>query len=449
VGVSSMSWSVAVVGAGPSGLFAAQSLIRKRPDIHIDIYDRLPTPFGLLRYGVAPDHTSIKSVAVALARTFEAEQVHFRGLVHFGKDVTRNDLLGAYDAVIYAVGASEDLRLNILGEELIGSTSAREFVAWYSGHPDARDYGLTGVTSVMAVGVGNVAVDVARILAKDARALDSTDMPETVLGELRRAAVRDIWLVGRRGAQHAKFTPVELRELLKTPGLAVDCDPADLDGIDEDHLDRRTSTNLSLLREAQSGAFDGEVRCTLHLRFWRRPLELRGDSEVESVVLGGTRLDDDGRVVDSGLREEIPTDLVLRAIGYRSVPLPGVSFDADRGIVPNSEGRVLTPDGAICPREYVVGWIKRGPIGVIGTNKSDANQTVTHLLADLDPNSSVSTVESRRRLSDTLAARGVSPSSFDDWKRIEKAETNLGMQHERDRTKIETWHELLDLCRSR
>lgn len=438
-----MGLQIAIVGSGPSGLFAAQALLNHAPETVIDIFDRLPTPYGLLRYGVAPDHTSIKAVATALARTFESERVSFCGLVELGVDVTAAELLASYDAVIYAVGANEDLRMGIPGEDLPGSDSAREFVAWYSGHPDARGQRLAGVSSAVAVGVGNVAVDVARILAKAPADLDETDMPLPVLEELHRAKVNDVWVLGRRGPQHASFTTVELRELLRTPGVAIDVPEDSFDGVQDEELDRRGKANLALLRAAASAVQPSEPRCTLHFRFWRRPALIEGQERVSGLQLERTELGPDARVRGTGQLETIPAELVLRAIGYRSVALPGVSFDDERGIVPNDEGRVLDRDGAVCPREYVVGWIKRGPIGVIGTNKSDASQTVKHLLEDL----AGQPTQDLPCLREKLRNRGFTATSYADWQRIDQAERNLGSQHERDRTKIEAWHELLALAR--
>ncbi len=434
-------YRVAIVGAGPSGLFAAQFLTA-RNDIDVDIFDRLPTPYGLLRYGVAPDHTSIKAVAHALARVFDSPAVRFLGLVAVGRDVTREELLAGYDAVIYAVGASEDLRMGVPGEDAVGSRSAREFVAWYSGHPDAEPQSLTGVTQVAAIGVGNVAVDVARILIKEPLALDVTDMPADVLGELRRARVSDVWVIGRRGPQHASFTTTELRELCRTPGVAVSVSPDAFDGIDESLLDRRTRANVAVLREA-SAAETPWPRVRLHFLFWRRPVEVRGDP-VRGLVVERTALDASGRLAGTGEIETLDVQLVLRAIGYRAVRLPGVPFDELLGVIPSEHGRVL--DGDLpAPREYVVGWIKRGPIGVIGTNKSDARETVEQLLADL---AVMGPRSDRIDLLDTLAARGFVPSSYADWQRIEAAEANRGASHARERMKIELWHELLDLVQS-
>jgi len=431
-------YRVAIVGAGPSGLFAAQYLTA-RDDVEVDIFDRLPTPYGLLRYGVAPDHTTIKSVANALSAVFDSPAVRFLGLVNFGRDVTREDLLASYDAVIYAVGASEDLRLGVPGEDALGSRSAREFVAWYSGHPDAEPQSLFGIRQAAAVGVGNVAVDVARILVKDSLALEDTDMPEDVLAELRRARVSDVWVIGRRGPQHASFTTTELRELCRTPGVQVSVDPEAFDGIDSEALDRRSRANVTVLREA-AAADVRSPRARLHFLFWRRPVELQGNP-VTGMALERTTLDAAGRVVGTGETEELSVQLVLRAIGYRAVRLPGVPFDETLGVIPSMHGRVVAGD-AVAPREYVVGWIKRGPVGVIGTNKSDARETVEHLLADL---AELGQLPSRVDLLDVLATRGFAPSTYADWRRIEAAEANRGASHERERMKIEAWHELLDL----
>lgn len=438
--------AVAVVGAGPSGLFAAQALVaQSEQPVTVDVYDRLPTPYGLLRYGVAPDHTSIKSVATALARTFESPQVSFRGMVELGRDVTHAELLSAYDAVIYAVGASEDLQLGVPGELLPGSRSAREFVAWYGGHPDARQQSLEGVDSVATVGVGNVAVDVARVLAKDPTLLDSTDMPQPVLDELHRHEVKDVWVVGRRGPHHASFTTVELRELLNTPGLEVSVSEGAFDGIDEHELDRRTKANVALMQEVAARPPIDDPRAHLHFLFWRRPVRLEGNGAVERIVLEHTALDEDGAVIGTGATDSLDVQLVLRAIGYRSVPLPGVPFDERRGIVPSAEGRVTALDGSARPGEYVVGWIKRGPIGVIGTNKSDASQTVRHLLEDLASGVLPPPSASREKLTALLAERGIVATTFEDWQAIDAAEIERGGRAGRSRTKVEAWSQLLEL----
>ncbi len=434
---------VAIVGAGPSGLFAAQALLSRDPEVLIDVIDRLPTPFGLLRYGVAPDHTSIQAMQPRLAEPLRSERVRFFGMVEFGTTLTRADLIGSYDAVVYAAGASEDRRLGIEGEDLAGSRSAREFVAWYCGHPDAAHQHLAGVRSAMTFGVGNVAVDVARVLSVASAHLEATDMPGPVLDELRASAIDDVWLVGRRGPQHASFTTVELRELLELPGVQPLIDPADLAGIDPTGLDRRARANVEALTAATARRVP-DAHTRLHLRFWRRPVRLIGAGSVEAVVLERTRLDASGAVVDAGESETIDVQLVLRAIGYRGRPLPDVPFDDRAGVIPNIDGRVRTAGGQPCPGEYVVGWIKRGPIGVIGTNKSDAAATVVALLADLA--AGVREV-SGPDAGELLASRGLVASTFADWEAIDAEERARGSLEGRARVKVSSWHQLTDLIR--
>jgi ferredoxin--NADP+ reductase len=433
---------IAVVGAGPSGLFAAQALVAQTEvPVHVDLIDRLPAPYGLLRYGVAPDHTSIKSVATALARTFDNEGIRFLGNVEVGTDTTREELLAAYDAVVYAVGATEDLRMGVPGEDLPGSGSAREFVAWYSGHPDAAPQSLAEVSAAATIGVGNVAVDVARILAKEASALEETDMPEAVLAELHRADVRDIWVVGRRGPQYAAFTTVELRELVHTPGIAVTVNDDAFEGIDESALDRRAKANVQILREVAATEVTAPRR-TVHFLFWRRPYAVEGTDRVSGLVLERTRLDQTGRVVGTGETEPIVVQLVLRSIGYRSVPLADLPFDPARSVVANVEGRVVEATGAVCPREYAVGWFKRGPVGVIGTNKSCAAQTVRHLVADLA--AAPAAPEPAVDLVGALTDRGHPPTTWAGWQAIDAAEVARGAALGRARTKLATWPELLE-----
>jgi ferredoxin/flavodoxin---NADP+ reductase len=430
---------VAIVGAGPSGLFAAAALVA-HPEVRVDIFDRLPTPFGLLRYGVAPDHASIKAVAVTLARVFESERVRFLGLVEFGRDVTAAELVAAYDAVIYAVGASDDRRLGIPGEDLPGSRSARQFVAWYSGHPDAEPQPLAGVRDAVVIGVGNVAVDVARILLKEPEALSATDMPDAVLAGLREAAIENVWLVGRRGPEHATFTTPELRELLETLGIGITLTGCDLSAIDEAALERHARANLASLAKAVADSPTTAQRW-LHLLFWHRPAALDGEGRVQAVRFEPT--------APGGQAITVPADLVLRSIGYRGVPLPGVPYDEGR--IPNLEGRVLELDGSTRPGEYAVGWIKRGPVGLIGSNKKDAAETVAHVLEDLAtrprPNLTPSPGSRQATLDATLAARGVHPSNLEDWRRIDEAEIARGGIRGSERTKIEAWHDLLDLVR--
>lgn len=434
---------IAIVGAGPSGLFAAQALQNQTEvPVSVDLIERLPVPYGLLRYGVAPDHQSIKSVANALARTFEhPEGVRLLGNVQVGRDVSRQELLAAYDAVVYAAGASEDAQLGVPGEDLPGSRAARGFVEWYSGHPDAPAQDLTGVAAAAVIGVGNVAVDVARVLAKTAESLEVTDMPAGVLAELHRHHCDDIHVIARRGPQHAAFTTVELRELVNTPGLQVTVNDDAFDDLPE-HLERRPKANVDILREAAAKVVENPRR-RLHFSFWRKPIAVEGDGRVESLVLERTQLVD-GRVVGTGQTSRLPVQLVLRSIGYRSVPLADVPFDDWAAVIRNVEGRVVDADGAVQPGEYVVGWIKRGPTGVIGTNKSDAAQTVRHLVADLA--ATPPGPADRADLAAVLRERGVKVTDLAGWRAIDAAEIARGQALGRERTKVETWEQLLQIA---
>lgn len=430
---------VAIVGAGPSGLYAASALLKGDDDVRVDILDRLPTPYGLLRYGVAPDHTTLQGIQRVLAEPFESDRVRFFGMVGLGSDITVDELRSGYDAVVYAAGASEDRRLDVRGEHLSGSRSAREFVAWYCGHPDAEPQSLAGVETAVTFGVGNVAIDVARILLADPDRLAGTDMPHDVLEELSAHRIADVWVIGRRGPEHATFTTTELRELLTLDGVQPvlhDPVPADPQG-----ADRRVRQNLAALREATDRVVESP-RARLHLAFWRRPVEIVGASGVRAVALDRTGLDEAGRVVPTGEREVVHAQLVLRAIGYRGKPLPGVPFDPEAGVVPNEDGRVVDAAGAR-PGEYVVGWIKRGPLGVIGTNKSDAAATIRNLLADLGELPAPTGPDA----GELLEQRGRVASTFADWERIDAEEQAAGERFGRPRIKVATWHALLDLVR--
>ena len=396
---------VAVVGSGPAGLYTAEALVKQAAalpepvQVKVDVLDRLPTPYGLVRYGVAPDHKSIKSIATYLRRVLESPEVTFLGGVRCGADVSREDLLGAYDAVVYATGAMRDRRLGIDGEDLPGSYAATDFVNWYCGHPDIDPGAFTlDAESVAVIGVGNVAVDVARILARDVTELEETDVPEPVLAALRASKVSEVHVIGRRGPAYAKFTTKELRELGELPGVSVSVDPAemDLNGFDLSgesaslaESDRRVRGNLVAMRSWLSApgapdAWSGPGR-RLRLRFWLRPVEILQSSSrtVSGLRLERTRLTSDGVFEGTGEIETLDAQLVLRSVGYQSVPLPGVPFDSRSHTVPNRGGRVVDSSGNPLPGEYVAGWLKRGPTGVIGTNKADAAETVRALLADL------------------------------------------------------------------
>jgi ferredoxin/flavodoxin---NADP+ reductase len=469
---------VAVIGSGPAGLYTAEALIKQaaaldppRP-IQVDVLDRLPTPYGLVRYGVAPDHKSIKSIAEYLRKVLEHDGVNFIGGVHLGDDVSREDLLAAYDAVVYATGAMRDRHLGIPGEELPGSVAATDFVNWYCGHPDV-DPGRFSLDaeSVAVIGVGNVAVDVARILVRDPDELRETDVSQPVLEALQASKVREVHMIGRRGPAQAKFTTKELRELGELAGVdvVVGGGEADLDAFDATgestrlaETDRHVRGNYTVIREWAGRTPAGAGR-RLTVRFWLRPEAILGDTAVEGLTLERTRLDESGKLVGTGELETLGVQMVLRSVGYQSVPLAGVPFDERSSTVPSEAGRVLGPDGDPLPGEYVAGWLKRGPTGVIGTNKSDAAETVRSLLADLAGGPGPDDVQLPRagllRLPATpaeaagsplhavLAERDLRHVSYADWLKIEAAEQELAARLGRGaRVKLPSRHDIDRAC---
>jgi ferredoxin--NADP+ reductase len=455
--------NVAVVGSGPAGLYTAEALIKQGAAVNppravlVDVLDRLPTPYGLVRYGVAPDHKSIKSIAEYLRGVLEHDGVRFVGGVHLGEDVTREDLLASYDAVVYATGAMRDRRLGIPGEDLPGSYAATDFVNWYCGHPDVDSGRFTlDAESVAVIGVGNVAVDVARILVRDPADLRETDVSQPVLDALIASKVREVHMIGRRGPAQAKFTTKELRELGELDGVDVlvgegEADLAAFDASGQSAKivagDRRVRGNYTVISDWAARSESGRPR-RLTLRFWLRPVEIIGTDRVEGLRLERMALDADGRLAGTGQFETMTVQMVLRSVGYQSVPLPGVPFDERSSTVPNAEGRVLGADGRPLPGEYVAGWLKRGPTGVIGTNKSDAAETVRCLLADLAGGPGPNDVPLPRpgllrlpdgpggvpddaapawsaRFSALLAERGIRSVGYRDWLKIESAEKDL------------------------
>jgi ferredoxin--NADP+ reductase len=443
---------IAVIGAGPSGIYAADALTRDGVGpVAVDVIDRLPAPFGLVRYGVAPDHLSIRSVRGTLEKVLKHPDVRFLGGIDAGSDVSVAELQEFYDAVIFTYGASSDRRLGISGEELPGSIAATEFVAWYCGHPDASleriESTMKGVRSAVVIGVGNVAVDVARVLAKTGTELAHTDMPQHVLDELAGSSVTDIHVLGRRGPAQATFTTKELRELGELADTSVQVDAEDL-VLDPQSAaavagNKALARNLEVLEEwSRREPVDRTRR--IHVRFYARPVELLGESHVTGVVVERTRVDADGVAVGTGEFSTIAADLVIRSVGYRGLALDGLHFDKARGVIPHVDGRIVR-DGTVVPGVYVAGWIKRGPTGIIGTNKKDAAQTVASLLADLDALPAAARGDDD--LASVLAARGVRVVTMRGWSAIDAAEIDLGKGRGRDRTTIHNREELLDLAR--
>jgi ferredoxin--NADP+ reductase len=429
---------VAVIGSGPSGLYAADEL-SKHEAVSVDVLDRLPCPYGLLRYGVAPDHLKMKSLEITLRKVLERPTVRFLGGVELGPGgVSLDELRRYYDAVVYATGSPVDRRLGIPGEELAGSFSATEFVAWYCGHPDAElDAFTLDARSAVVVGVGNVAVDVTRILAKTTEELHVTDMPDHVLQVLDASAVRDIYMVGRRGPAQAKFTTKELRELGELANADVVVDPAELvlDQASKEVVETNKAVrrNLETLQEWSTRPSQGRPR-RIHLRFLLAPSAVHGTRQVEGVECERTALDGSGGVTGTGETVTLPAQLLLRSVGYRGLPLPGVPFDERSGVIPHERGRVQR-NGSVATGEYVVGWIKRGPTGVIGTNKGDAKETVEQLVEDFDalPRAPHRDPEG---IVDLLTQRGVDVITWEGWEAIDTAEQALGAAAGRKRIKI-------------
>lgn len=440
---------VAIVGSGPSGMYAADALASQDDvPVSVDVLDALPVPFGLVRYGVAPDHLSIRSVRDTLDKVLDKPGVRFIGNVEVGRDVQVAELHDYFDAVIFTYGASRDRRLGIEGEDLDGSVAATDFVAWYCGHPDADratfERLLPSATSAVVVGVGNVAVDVSRVLAKTVDELGHTDMPQHVLDTLARSQITDIHILGRRGPAQATFTTKELRELgeLADADIIVDPNEVVLDAASEALVasDKAVARNVDVIRGWAGRGPTGKPR-RIHLRFLARPVALSGDERVREVTVEATELDGSGGVRGTGRMSTIPADLVVRSVGYRGTALPGVPFDAQSNVIPHHEGRVVR-DGTVIPGEYVAGWIKRGPTGIIGTNKKDAAASVTSLLADAGtlPQAPHASVEAFDAL---LDGRGIHVVDTPGWRSIDAAERRLGAERERDRTTIHDRDHLL------
>ena len=450
-------YHVAIVGSGPSGYFAAASLLKyadaaegsgQSRDVRVDMLEMLPTPWGLVRSGVAPDHPKIKTISAQFEKTALDPRFRFFGNIKIGEHVEAAEVAEHYDAVVYAIGAQADRPLGIPGEELEGSIAAVDFVGWYNAHPHFEDMAPDLSTGrAIVVGNGNVALDVARILVSDPDVLAKSDIADHALESLHGRGVEEVVVIGRRGPLQATFTTLELRELGDLEAMEevdVIVDLADFDKITDEELEAAGKTvkqNVKVMRGYAETTPRGAKR-RIVFRFQTSPIELRGDGRVESIVLGHNELvDDGGRVVakDTGVREELPAQLVVRAVGYRGVATPGLPFDDRSGTIPHTDGRVEGSEN-----EYVVGWIKRGPSGVIGSNKKDSAATVDTLLADLEgrtlrefgPDHSETLVE-------WLLSRQPKLVTDDHWKLIDEHERGLGEPHGRPRVKLTSVAELL------
>lgn len=438
------TWRVAVIGAGPSGLCAAQTLLAE--GISVDVIDRLAAPYGLVRYGVAPDHIKMKSVIRALREPFTQGDAHFFGNVMVGRDVLHQDLRDHYHAVVYATGSSVDRSLGVPGENLDGVYGSGEFVRWYCGHPDLVDLDPSlDDPNAVVVGAGNVALDIARVLAKSAEELRTTDVTDRVLSDLRMSRVRDIHLLIRRGPDAMKFTPQELRPIgeLANADIIVH-DGGLLDVIDVDGLERRQRQNIETLRTWVDRPPEGKPR-RIHLRFLRSPIRMEGDGSVNCVVAEENTLKN-GQIVPTGQVERIDAGLVITAIGYEAERINALPFDEAAGIVPNEAGRVVSAGSAV-PDVYVTGWLKRGPSGVIGTNKSDAAETARVVIEDLSA-SRAPKYPDREHLRKLLAGRGVRYVDWSGWLQLDAEEERLGSARGAERIKVAERASMLDVaCR--
>ncbi|MEJ1923402.1 FAD-dependent oxidoreductase [Microbacterium sp. KHB019] len=450
---------LAIVGAGPAGIYAADILLKTERsfDVSIDLFEQLPAPYGLVRYGVAPDHPRIKGVVNALRDVLDRGDIRVFGNVHFGEDITLDDLKKHYNAVIFATGAIRDTTLDIPGIDAGGSFGAADFVSWFDGHPDVpRDWTLDA-ESVAVLGNGNVALDVARILAKHAEDLLPTEIPDNVHAGLEASKITDVHVFGRRGPAQVKFTPLELRELgeLRDVDMVVydedfDYDEASKDAVASNKQVKVIDRILQQWRTRPSvNNAGGEASRRLHLHFWAKPVEIKTDAEgkVAAIVYERTQSDGSGGMTGTGELREIAIGQMYRAVGYFGSPLKDVPFDKKHGVIPNREGQVIAKDSnQRVPGIYATGWIKRGPVGLIGHTKSDAMETVQHLVNDqgswwqpADP--------SEAAIPALLESRGIQWTDLDGWHRLDEHEVALGAPHERARIKVVPRDEMVRISR--
>jgi len=448
-----MKLRLAIVGAGPAGIYAADILLKydRGFDVSIDLFEQLPAPYGLVRYGVAPDHPRIKGIITALREVVDRGDIRIFGNVLYGRDITLDDLKKHYHAVIFATGAVRDAQLDIPGVELPGSYGAADFVSWYDGHPDYPRTWPLEAQSVAVVGNGNVALDVARILAKHPEDLLPTEIPDNVYEGLASSPVTDVHVFGRRGPMQVKFTPLELREL----GELRDVDMIVYDeDFDYDEASRRAIESnkqvfvidkvLSQWRQRDVG----RASRRLHLHFYAKPLEIVGDERgVTAFRYERTQPDGEGGVRGTGEVREVPVQAVYRAVGYFGSPLPGIPFDEERGVIPNHEGQVLDHRNELVPGVYATGWIKRGPVGLIGHTKSDAMETISHLVKD-QANWWSPAEPDEDAVTRLLEERGVAYTDLEGWHRLDAHEIALGEPHGRARIKVVPRDEMVTISRT-
>lgn len=456
VGTEPQPLRVAIVGSGPSGFYAADHLLKqKNLTVEVDMFERLPTPYGLVRGGVAPDHQKIKAVTKVYEKIAQHPSFRFYGNVTFGKDIAHEDIRTFYHTVIYAVGAQSDRQMGIPGEGLLGSHAATEFVAWYNGHPDYQHFEFDlSQERAAVIGNGNVAMDVARILASSYEELRRTDIADEALAQLKISRVKEIYLIGRRGPAQAAFTNPEIKELGELESTDVYVNPEE---IALDHLTRETvaanpdatvDRNIEILTDYSRRQLAGKSKKII-MKFLWSPVELIGHDKIEAIKLVKNQLhkSDDGslRPKPTNRFETLPVGLVFRSIGYKGIPLPGVPFDEKNGIIPNQDGRVIDRLG-----EYVVGWIKRGPSGVIGTNKPDSYATVDALLLDLAEQRLRKPIYPlRSMIEEFLIKRNMRFVTFDDWMKIDRTELARGAAQQRPRIKFTSIGSMLEIIQTK
>jgi ferredoxin--NADP+ reductase len=444
---------LAIVGAGPAGIYAADLLIKadRHFDVSIDLFEHLPAPYGLVRYGVAPDHPRIKGIITALREVLDRGDIRFFGNVRYGVDITLDDLKKHYNAVIFATGAVRDAELGLPGVQLEGSYGAAEFVSWFDGHPDVPRTWPLEAREVAVIGNGNVALDVSRILAKHADDLLPTEIPDNVYEGLKTSPVTDVHVFGRRGPAQVKFTPLELRELGELNDVDMilydedfEIDPASQAAIDSNKQVFVINKVLNQWRQRPVG----EASRRLHLHFYAKPLEIVGDADghVAGIRYERTKPDGAGSVVGTGEIRELPLQAVYRAVGYFGSPLDGIPFDDRHGVIPNHEGQVLDDDNRVLPGVYATGWIKRGPVGLIGHTKSDAMETVQHLMRD-QGNWWTPAEPGEAAIVAMLDERGVEFTTLDGWHALDQHELGLGEEAGRTRIKVVPRDEMVQISR--
>lgn len=449
---------VAIVGSGPSGFYAAEALIKSDIDIKVDMLERLPSPYGLVRSGVAPDHPKLKQAILLYDKIAQSPEFNLIANITVGKDISVDELRDSHHAIIFTCGAESDRRLGIPGEDLAGSYTATEFVAWYNGHPDYRDrqFDLSNEVAVI-IGQGNVAADVARILSKTVDELKHTDIAEHALDVLAESKIKDIYVIGRRGPAQAKFTPKELREFGELEHCDAVVDSTELELNKASHIELEEKSNIGskkiydLFQKYSSRAISGPAssrkarRC--HFQFLRSPVELLGDSKLERVRIEHNQLSGDPfkqSARGSGKFYELETGILFRSIGYRGIPMQGVPFHDGWGVFPNDDGRI-TENDEIVPQFYTAGWIKRGPSGIIGTNRACSVATVNSLLADLDTLDSGDQKAGAETLYSLLDSRNVRYINYQEWKSIDATEVERGQAKGKPREKITYVKEMLEL----